>query len=88
MTWRRPAAKPPAGLRGAPSTGRAGSRARCWCCRRRNDHGEVDTLLGRIMDSEDGGERVRLFSELSNKLLPHLRAEQEILYARLGTGKE
>ena len=40
------------------------------------------------MDSEDGSERARLFSELRNKLLPHLQAEQEILYARLETGKE
>ncbi|MGH7116682.1 MAG: hypothetical protein ACREE9_19580 [Stellaceae bacterium] len=43
-----------------------------------NDHSEVDTLLGRIMDSEDGGERARLFSEMTNQLLPHLEAEQEI----------
>ncbi|HEY3911689.1 MAG TPA: hemerythrin domain-containing protein [Stellaceae bacterium] len=53
-----------------------------------NDHGEVDTLLGRIMDSEDGGERGRLFSEMRSKLLPHLEAEQEILYRRLETGKK
>ncbi len=53
-----------------------------------NDHGEVDTLLGEIMDSEDGAERARLFSEMTNQLLPHLEAEQEILYARLETGKE
>jgi hemerythrin superfamily protein len=53
-----------------------------------NDHSEVDTLLSRIMDSEDGGERTRLFSEMSRKLLPHLEAEQEILYRRLETGKE
>jgi hemerythrin superfamily protein len=53
-----------------------------------NDHSEVDTLLGRIMDSEDGAERARLFSEMTNKLLPHLEAEQEILYRRLENGKE
>ena len=53
-----------------------------------NDHSEVDTLLGRIMDSEDGAERARLFSEMTSKLLPHLVAEQEILYRRLETGKE
>lgn len=53
-----------------------------------NDHNEVDTLLGRIMDSEDGRERARLFSEMTAKLLPHLEAEQEILYTRLETGKE
>jgi hemerythrin-like domain-containing protein len=53
-----------------------------------NDHSEVDTLLGRIMDSEDGAERARLFSEMTNKLLPHLEAEQEILYLPLENGKE
>jgi hemerythrin-like domain-containing protein len=53
-----------------------------------NDHSEVDTLLGHIMDSEDGGERTRLFLEMTSKLLPHLQAEQEILYRRLETGKE
>jgi hypothetical protein len=53
-----------------------------------NDHGEVDTLLGRIMDSKDGGERARLFSEITSKLLPHLQAEQEILYRRLENGKD
>jgi len=53
-----------------------------------NDHGEVDTLLGRIMDSENAGERSRLFSEMTHKLLPHLQAEQEILYRRLEGGNE
>lgn len=53
-----------------------------------NDHSEVDALLGEIMDSEDAGERVRLFSEMIDKLLPHLQAEQEILYRRLEAGTE
>jgi iron-sulfur cluster repair protein YtfE (RIC family) len=53
-----------------------------------NDHNEVDTLLGRIMDSEDGSARARLFAKMTGKLLPHLQAEQEILYSRLETGKE
>jgi hemerythrin superfamily protein len=52
-----------------------------------NDHSEVDALLGRIMGSEDGVERTRLFSDITHKLLPHLQAEQDILYARLKTGK-
>jgi hemerythrin-like domain-containing protein len=52
-----------------------------------NDHGEVDTLLGKITDSQDGAERARLFSELKSKLLPHLDAEQEVLYRRLENGK-
>jgi hypothetical protein len=52
-----------------------------------NDHSEADTLLGQIMDSEDGSERARLFSELKGKLLPHLEAEQEVLYQPLEMGK-
>src|ERR1051326_185305 len=53
-----------------------------------NDHSEVDDILGRIMNSEDGSERARLFSDMTSKLLPHLEAEQEILYRRLEIGKE
>lgn len=52
-----------------------------------NDHGEVDTVLGKIADSENGIERARLFSEMKSKLIPHLEAEQEVLYRRLETGK-
>ena len=52
-----------------------------------NDHGEVDTLLGKITGSENSVERARLFSEMKDKLLPHLEAEQEVLYRRLETGK-
>ena len=40
-----------------------------------NDHSEVDTLLGRIMDSEDGGNGLGCFSEMTSKLLPHFQAE-------------
>jgi hemerythrin superfamily protein len=53
-----------------------------------NDHVEVDALLSRMMDSEDGAERASLFSEMAGKLLPHLEAEQEILYRKLETGKD
>lgn len=52
-----------------------------------NDHSEVDTLLDEIKDCDDGAERRRLFSEMKGKLLPHLQAEQEVLYQRLQTGK-
>jgi hemerythrin superfamily protein len=52
-----------------------------------NDHREVDTLLGNIMSSQDRAERDRLFSEMKRKLLPHLEAEQEVLYQRLEMGK-
>jgi hemerythrin-like domain-containing protein len=52
-----------------------------------NDHSEVDTLLGNIQDSKDGRTRMRLFIEMQSKLLPHLEAEQEVLYRRLQSGK-
>lgn len=52
-----------------------------------NDHGEVDTLLDDIKDCSDPAERRRLFSEMKSKLLPHLQAEQEVLYRRLQSGK-
>jgi len=52
-----------------------------------NDHSEVDTLLGKIKDSENGTERSRLFAEMKGKLIPHLEAEQEVLYQRLEAGK-
>ena len=52
-----------------------------------NDHSEVDELLTKIGDTEDARERERLFTEMKSKLLPHLEAEQEILYSRLQSGK-
>lgn len=52
-----------------------------------DDHAEVDELLTEIIDSTDRDERARLFEEMKNKLLPHLQAEQEVLYQRLEAGK-
>jgi hemerythrin-like domain-containing protein len=52
-----------------------------------NDHSEVDALLDDIANSENRLERNRLFNQLKNKLLPHLQAEQEVLYQPLRTGK-
>ena len=48
-----------------------------------NDHNEVDSLMDRIMDSEDGAERAALFDEMKTKLLAHAHAEQEVLYRPL-----
>ena len=48
-----------------------------------NDHSEVDSLMDRIMDSEDGAERAALFDEMKTKLLAHAHAEQEVLYRPL-----
>jgi hemerythrin-like domain-containing protein len=52
-----------------------------------NDHSEVDELLGKITKSDDGTKRGRLFAEMRGKLLPHLQAEQDVLYSRLERGK-
>src|SRR5215468_11308291 len=52
-----------------------------------DDHKEVAALIHSMMDSPERAERDRLFEELKSKLVPHLEAEQEILYNRLGVGK-
>lgn len=52
-----------------------------------NDHSEVDTLFGEIEDCDNSAERLRLFGEVRSKLMPHLLAEQEVLYRRLERGK-
>lgn len=52
-----------------------------------NDHNEVASLLERTMDSGDSLGRRQLFEEIKTKLLPHLQAEQEVLYQRLEAGK-
>jgi iron-sulfur cluster repair protein YtfE (RIC family) len=53
-----------------------------------NDHREVDALLTELSDSSEPEVRTQKFAELKTKLLPHLRAEQEILYRRLENGVE
>ena len=52
-----------------------------------NDHNEIATLLERMTDSDNSSERNRLFEEMKTKLLPHLQAEQEVLYRRLERSK-
>jgi iron-sulfur cluster repair protein YtfE (RIC family) len=52
-----------------------------------NDHSEVDSLLSEIKDCDNAAERMRLFAEMKSKLIPHLDAEQEVLYQRLERGK-
>ena len=48
-----------------------------------NDHHEVDSLMDRIMDSEDRAQREELFEQMKTMLLAHAHAEQEVLYRRL-----
>jgi len=48
-----------------------------------NDHSEVDSLMDRIMESDDRAQRKAIFEEMKTKLLAHAHAEQEVLYRRL-----
>ena len=48
-----------------------------------DDHGEVASLMDRILDTEDRAQRGTLFEELKTKLLSHAHAEQGVLYRRL-----
>ena len=52
-----------------------------------NEHSEVNALLERIQDCDNASERMRLFNEMREKLLPHLQAEQKVLYQRLQNGR-
>jgi hemerythrin-like domain-containing protein len=52
-----------------------------------NDHSEVDSLMDRVMDSKDSGERAALFDGMKIKLLAHAHAEQEVLYRALEAGR-
>ncbi|HEY1258782.1 MAG TPA: hemerythrin domain-containing protein [Stellaceae bacterium] len=48
-----------------------------------NDHSEVATLIDRIMETNDAGERDALFDEMKTKLLAHSKAEEEVFYRAL-----
>jgi hypothetical protein len=52
-----------------------------------NDHGEVDSLMDRIMECDDRAQRAALFEEMKTKLLAHAHAEQEVLYRALEAGR-
>ena len=49
----------------------------------KSDHAKVKALLGQILDSEDGKERIRLFREFARELTAHSRAEEKVLYRRM-----
>lgn len=51
-----------------------------------NDHREVAALLERIEGAKTSTERTTLFKEMSDKLLAHAKAEQEVLYSRMQNG--
>jgi hemerythrin-like domain-containing protein len=53
-----------------------------------NDHSEVASLIDKIGETRDQGERQALFEEMKTKLLSHNQAEQEVLYQRLEASPE
>jgi iron-sulfur cluster repair protein YtfE (RIC family) len=44
------------------------------------DHREVEKLLDKLADSEEGAEREQMVDELVTKLSAHMRAEESIVY--------
>jgi hemerythrin-like domain-containing protein len=44
------------------------------------DHREVEKLLGKLADSEEGPEREQMVEELVTKLSAHMQAEESIVY--------
>ena len=49
----------------------------------KKDHKEVKQLLDQILESEDSGERKRLFEEMATSLLAHAHAEDKVFYSAL-----
>ncbi len=44
------------------------------------DHREVDQLLGKLADSDEGAAREKMVEELTLKLTAHMHAEETIIY--------
>jgi len=49
------------------------------------DHREVEKLLDKLADSEEGAEREEMVAELTTKLTAHMEAEESIVYPPLKT---
>jgi hemerythrin superfamily protein len=46
----------------------------------RQEHDEVEELLGKLVDSQNGAERKSLLKKIKSALVPHVRAEEKIVY--------
>jgi hemerythrin superfamily protein len=46
----------------------------------RRDHNEVEDLLTKLVDSQNGAERKSLLSKIGKALIPHVRAEEKAVY--------
>ncbi|MGH6877077.1 MAG: hypothetical protein ACREHV_06805, partial [Rhizomicrobium sp.] len=44
------------------------------------EHDEVEALLTKLVDSENGTERKSLLRKIKSALVPHLRAEEKVVY--------
>jgi hemerythrin superfamily protein len=56
----------------------------------KQDHNDVAELLGRLVESDSAAERKKLLAAIKAALVPHLRAEEKIVYDAVGAlrGKE
>jgi hemerythrin superfamily protein len=45
-----------------------------------HDHDEVEALLTKLVDSQSGSERKTLLRHIKAALVPHLRAEEKVVY--------
>ena len=52
------------------------------------EHDEVQELLKKLVDSGSGAERTQLFKKIKAALIPHLRAEEKVVYDRVLKLKE
>jgi hypothetical protein len=50
----------------------------------KTEHNEVQTLLERLVESRSGRERKSLLTTIKAQLVPHLRAEEAVLYDAIG----
>jgi hemerythrin-like domain-containing protein len=46
----------------------------------KQEHEEVAEMLGRLVESESGAERKKLLTAIKTALVPHLRAEEKVVY--------
>jgi len=46
----------------------------------KQEHDEVKELLGRLVDSEKAAERTALLKKIKAALVPHVRAEEKVVY--------
>jgi len=53
----------------------------------KQEHDEVADLLKKLVDSQSGSERKKLLRQIKNALVPHLRAEEKVVYDAIAAVK-